>query len=303
MEKHVLHNPPSTWHSLCKRVLRQKELPICTVQRYCNTRTVMVAAVVAAQCKPQQSHVPLRRSPRKRRPSRVMIEAMESSARNGPLASIDESNRTAEEDDTREIDVGTEQVIAAKGNTQDGATVRNDNHNMASPNEEEPLIDDIDVGEDATSEPKPSRTQQDIPDASRKARLDVDLGSMTAQKWSQEQLQEPVCKSKITLLQQGLYGASPQDIILQFPIRVRPTVQQVLELTAIKTKLFTTEGNFPLLVKRNTSSAELSHSGGRVPQIYVPMLMRPWVLRGCHAGSVCHFGVTRTRHMLQRFYW
>ena len=82
VENHVLHNPPSTWHSLCKRVLRQKELPICTVQRYCNTRAAMVAAVVAAQCKPQQSIVPLRRSPRKRRPSRVMIEAMESSAIN-----------------------------------------------------------------------------------------------------------------------------------------------------------------------------------------------------------------------------
>ena len=302
VENHVLHNPPSTWHSLCKRVLRQKELPICTVQRYCNSRTAMVAAVVAAQCKPQQSPVPLRRSPRKRRPSRVMIEAMESSARNELLASIDEPNRTSEEGDTREIDVGTEQIIATEGSTKDGATIRSGDHNLASPDGEEPLIDDIDVGEDATHQPNPSRTQQDIPDVSRDARLDVDLGSMTAQKWSQEQLQEPVCKSTITLLQQGLGGASPHDITLQFPIRVRPTVQQVLELAA-KTKLFTTEGKFPLLVKRNTSSAELSQSGGRVPQIYVPMLMRPRVLRGCHADSVCHFGVTRTLQMLQRFYW
>ena len=53
VDKHVLYNPPSTWHTLCKKVLRQKELPTCTVQRYCNTRTAMVAAVVAAQCKPQ----------------------------------------------------------------------------------------------------------------------------------------------------------------------------------------------------------------------------------------------------------
>ena len=125
---------------------------------------------------------------------------------------------------------------------------------------------------------------------------------MTAQKWSQKQLQEPVCKSLTTPLQQGLSDASPYDITLQFPVRVRPTVQQVLELAA-KTKLFTTEGNFPLLVKRSTSSAELSQSGGRVPQIYVPMLMRPWVLRGCRADSVCHFGVIRTLQMLQRFYW
>ena len=157
-----------------------------------------------------------------------MIESMESSARNEPLASIDELNRTSEEGDTREIDVGTGQVVASKGSTKNGATVRNDDNNLASPDGEEPLIDDIDVGEDATPEPKPRRTQQDIPDASRDARPDDDLGSMTAQKWSQEQLQEPVCKSAITLLQQGLSGASPQDIILQFPIRVRPTVQQLL---------------------------------------------------------------------------
>ena len=42
-------------------------------------------------------------------------------------------------------------------------------------------MDDIDAGEDATPEPKPSRTQQAIPDASSDARLDVDLGPMTAQ--------------------------------------------------------------------------------------------------------------------------
>ena len=235
----------------------------CQYAQYSGTVTpaAMVVAVVAAQCKPQQSPVPLRRSPRKRRPSRVMIEAMESSARNEPLASIDESNRTSEEGDTREIDVGTEQIIASEGSTKDGATVRSGDHNLASSEGEEPLID---VGEDATPEPNPSRTQQDIPDVSRDVRLDVDLGSMTAQKWSQEQLQEPVCTSRVTLLQQGLGGASPHDITLQFPIRVRPTVQQVLELAA-KTQLFTTEGNFLLLVKHNASSAELSQSGGRVP--------------------------------------
>ena len=149
---------------------------------------------------------------------------MEFSARNEPLASIDESNRTSDEGDTREIDVGTEQIIAPEGSTKDGATVRSGDHNLASPDGEEPLTDDIDVCEDAIPEPNPSRTQQDIPDVSRDGRLDADLGSMTAQKWSQEQLQEPVCKSAMTLLQQGLGGASPHDIIFQFPLRVRPTV-------------------------------------------------------------------------------
>ena len=154
---------------------------------------------------------------------------MEFSARNEPIASIDGSNRTPEEGDTREIDVGTEQIIASKGSTKHGASVRSGNHNLASPDGEEPLIDEIDVGEDATREPNPSQTQQDIPDVSRDARLDVDLGSMTAQTGSQEQLQEPVRKSAMTLLEQDLGGASPHDITLQFPIRVRPTVQQVVQ--------------------------------------------------------------------------
>ena len=54
VENHTLNNPPSTWHSLCKRVLRQKELPVCTIKRYCKSRTTMVAAAVA-QRKPRQS--------------------------------------------------------------------------------------------------------------------------------------------------------------------------------------------------------------------------------------------------------
>ena len=305
VENRTLHNPSSTWHSLRKRVLPHKELPLCTVRRYCKTRTAMVAAVVAAQCKQRQSPLPPRRSPRKRRPSRVIIEAMESCARNEPLASTDESNdstKTSEEDDTREIEVGTQQVITSKESSKEDATEKADNPKLSSTDREESLTDSIDVGEDTTPEPKPSRTQQDISIASSDARLDVDLGSMTVQKWSQEQLQETVCKGTITLIQQGPSGTSPQDIILQFPIRARPTVQQVLELAA-KTKLFIAEGNFPLLVKRNTSSAELSHSGDRVPQMYVPMLMRPWVLRGCHSDSVFHFGVSRTLQMIQHFYW
>ena len=109
-----------------------------------------------------------------------MIEAMEFSARNELLASIDESNRTSEERDTREIDAGTEKIFVSKGSTKDGAIVRSGDHNLASPDGEEPLTYDINVGEDATPEPNPNRIQQDIPDMSSDARPNVDLGSMTA---------------------------------------------------------------------------------------------------------------------------
>ena len=97
---------------------------------------------------------------------------MESSARNEPVTSIDKSNestKTPEEDDTREIDVGTEQVIALKGSSKDDATEKEDGHKLASPDREESLVGDIDVGVDAIPEPKLSRTQQAILDAASDA--------------------------------------------------------------------------------------------------------------------------------------
>ena len=99
---------------------------------------------------------------------------MESAARNEPLASIDESNeptKTSKEGDTHEIDVGTEQVITSKASSKEDATEKGDDKKISSTDREESLMGDIDVGEDAIPEPKPSKTQQAIPDASSDARL------------------------------------------------------------------------------------------------------------------------------------
>ena len=38
-------------------------------------------------------------------------------------------------------------------------------------------------------------------------------------------------------------------------------------------------------------------------RIYVPLLMRPWVMQACHSTSSCHLSTTRTVRMLERFYW
>ena len=86
---------------------------------------------------------------------------MESTTRNEPLASIDESNeptKTSEEGDTREIVVGTEQIITSKGSSKDDATGKKDDYELSFPDREESLMGDIDVGEDAIPEPNPSRT-------------------------------------------------------------------------------------------------------------------------------------------------
>ena len=37
--------------------------------------------------------------------------------------------------------------------------------------------------------------------------------------------------------------------------------------------------------------------------IYVPLLMRPWIMQACHSMASCHLGTTRTLRMLERFIW
>ena len=38
-------------------------------------------------------------------------------------------------------------------------------------------------------------------------------------------------------------------------------------------------------------------------RIYVPLLMRPWVMQARHSTASCHLGAARTLPMLERFYW
>ena len=38
-------------------------------------------------------------------------------------------------------------------------------------------------------------------------------------------------------------------------------------------------------------------------RIYVPLLMRPWIMGACHPNACCHLGVARTLSMLDSIYW
>jgi len=53
-----------------------------------------------------------------------------------------------------------------------------------------------------------------------------------------------------------------------------------------------------------TSSGRAAHlvNGESSTQIYVPLLMRPWIMQACHATISCHLGVARTLSMLDLFY-
>ncbi|CAB1110991.1 unnamed protein product [Ectocarpus sp. CCAP 1310/34] len=60
-----------------------------------------------------------------------------------------------------------------------------------------------------------------------------------------------------------------------------------------------------------TPSSMTTRPGGRAARllndepirIYVPILMRPWMMQVCHADASCHLGAARTLSMLERFYW
>ena len=133
--------------------------------------------------------------------------------------------------------------------------------------------------------------------------------SFRAVDWAREQQQESECVAAMRFLSRGSPSPPPPDLLtLDAPLR-SPRLDDVLALAA-KTRLHTTDDNVTLLVHKSAPSP-VGRSGGRttrlpntgVPRVYVPMLMRPWVLRACHTHAFFHLGVHRTQRLLERFYW
>ena len=127
--------------------------------------------------------------------------------------------------------------------------------------------------------------------------------------WAREQQRESECIVAMRFLSRGSPSPPPSGL-LNVPAPLRsPTLTDVLAL-ASKTRLHTTDDNITLLVHKS-APRPVGRAGGRttrlpdtgVPRIYVPMLMRPWVLRACHTTASFHLGVHRTLRLLERFYW
>lgn len=102
----------------------------------------------------------------------------------------------------------------------------------------------------------------------------------------------------------------PRDLLTfadapEFPVT---SLADVLTL-ASKARLHTTDTGVALLVHKPPASTV--GSSGRTtrlpedgtPRVYVPMNMRPWVLRTCHDDVSLHLGVHRTIRLAERFYW
>ena len=102
----------------------------------------------------------------------------------------------------------------------------------------------------------------------------------------------------------------PTEDLARFPSYQRPAFSQIQDL-ADKGLLYTTDEDIVLLVRNPTPAHYSLRPAGRAAcllgdgpiRIYVPLLMRPWIMQAYHSTASCHLGTARTLRMLERFYW
>ena len=111
----------------------------------------------------------------------------------------------------------------------------------------------------------------------------------------------------------GRPSVLPPEFLVCYPSHNRPSLSDIQEL-AEKGRLQTTDDDIFLLVCNPTLPPTRSEKPNSVElaacllkdepvRIYVPLLMRPWIMQACHSTSSCHLGTTRTLRMLEPFYW
>ncbi|CAB1104650.1 unnamed protein product [Ectocarpus sp. CCAP 1310/34] len=110
----------------------------------------------------------------------------------------------------------------------------------------------------------------------------------------------------------GRPSALPSYFLDHLPSARRPPLSEIRDLSN-KGRLHVDDDGLVLLVRKQTTPplSAATRPGGRAARllndepirIYVPMLMRPWIMQACHADASCHLGAARTLSMLERFYW
>ena len=109
----------------------------------------------------------------------------------------------------------------------------------------------------------------------------------------------------------GQPSVLPPDILACYPLHKHLSLSDIQEKES-KGRLHTTDDDIVLLVRNPTlpsTRADTPNSVGRAAcllndeplRIYVPPLMRPWIMQACHSTASCHLGTTRTLRMLERF--
>ena len=130
--------------------------------------------------------------------------------------------------------------------------------------------------------------------------------------WAREQHTERICVSATRHLLLKCPSVLSDDFPFHLASNKRVTVDGSA-LLADRGCLCTDDDGILLLARKLTPLTPVcpDKPGGRAARllddeptrIYVPLLMRPWMLQACHANASCHLGVARTFSMIERFYW
>ena len=97
----------------------------------------------------------------------------------------------------------------------------------------------------------------------------------------------------------GQASARPPDLLSCYPSHQRPSFSGIQELAG-RGRSHTTDGDIVLLVRNPTPPPTPDEPSlvGRAAcllnddpiRIYVPILMRPWIMQACHSTASCHLG-------------
>ena len=111
------------------------------------------------------------------------------------------------------------------------------------------------------------------------------------------------CHTAMRYIALGRSPALPDDFLSCFPSHQRLPFSEIQELAG-KGRLHTTDDDTVVLVRQPTPPAapDSQPPVGRVAcllndepiRIYVPLLVRPWVMQAYYSTSSCHIGTTRT---------
>ena len=148
------------------------------------------------------------------------------------------------------------------------------------------------------------------------AAAEIEFGDFAARyshaDWAREQQAAPACDAAMRYIALDWPEVLPAVFLSCFPSHQRPPFSEVQELST-KGRLHTTDAGIVLLVRQPSPppASDTQRPVGRTAcllndepiRIYVPLLMRPWVMQACHSTVSCLLGTERTLRMLERFYW
>ena len=131
--------------------------------------------------------------------------------------------------------------------------------------------------------------------------------------WKREQHPERTCHAMMCYASTGRPSVLPSDCFGCYPSHKRPSFSDLKKLAG-KGRLHTTDDDIVLLVRNPTLPPTRSDKPNSVRRdscllddesvrIYLPLLMRPWIMQAYHSTASCYLGTTRTLRMLERFFW